>query len=144
MYGNSPEAKIQNDKHYRMRYLLLSLMLLLSCEKEEKYLEIYYMGQNVLTAMNIPCNMIRPHIYNMKDMKIYDERFVDDFASKYDELRDAKENESIDVRIKIFYHHGANTDTICMGEYFTIFVNGQQKEDSPELLKLVKDKIYKK
>ena len=126
-----------------MKYLLLTLVLF-SCSKEDRSLEIYYMKHNSMTAMRIPCHMIGSKSIDAKNIKIDNEQFLDEFASLYNRLEEAKETRSLNARIKIIYRHDMRSDTICMGEYFTIEVNGQQKEDSPELLKLIKDKIYKK
>ncbi|MHA3789521.1 hypothetical protein ACX0HA_15020 [Flavobacterium hauense] len=101
------------------------------------------MKENALTSFSIPCDIVKPKIYGTKSMHIQDEKFIKKFMILYHELKDSEETRSIDTRIRIVYHHGDITDTICMGEHFTIFVNGQIKEDSPELLKLIKDKIYR-
>ena len=125
-----------------MKYLLITLFFLFSCDKEQEYLEVYYMKQNSLTAINIPCDMVKPDYYGIKYMKIQDKKFIEQFKVSYLQLKDTKKVRRIDTRIRIIYHKGNKMDTICMGEYFTIFVNGELKEDSPKLLKLIKDRIY--
>lgn len=129
-----------------MKQLLAMIMmsLLLSCKNEDKHIDIYYMPEGVLTAMNIDCRWVRLSQYNVKNTTISDEEFVEEFDTYYSELNESDGVYLPDVRIRIFYHHGKETDTICLGEHFGTMVNGQQREDSPKLLKLIKDRIYKK
>ena len=95
--------------------------------------------------MNIPCHMLVENgSVHIEKVYIDDTRFTEDFSLLYNELQETEKSNSIDTRIRILYHHGTQTDTICMGEHFGIMVNGQQKEDSSKLLKLIKDQIYKK
>lgn len=135
---------INIELNTKMKYLLLLLICILfsSCQQEERYLEIYYMKRG-FTAFNIPCNLVNPPSYGTKNVKILDSEFINEFESLYNKLKNSNEIPAIDTRMRIIYHHGVNIDTICMGENFTILVNGQLKEDSPELLKLIKEKIYK-
>tara|TARA_B100001105_G_C22223182_1_gene370587 strand:+ start:302 stop:610 length:309 start_codon:yes stop_codon:yes gene_type:complete len=102
------------------------------------------MPQGVLTAINIDCRWVRLSQYHVKNTTISNEDFVGEFNTYYSELNESDGIYPPNVRIRIFYHHGKEPDTICMGEYFGTMVNGQQKEDSPKLLKLIKDRIYKK
>lgn len=97
------------------------------------------------SAVRIDCRWVQSSMYqNVKNIIIRDEDFNSEFDTYHSELNESDGIYPPDVRIRILYHHGRETDTICMGEYFGIMVNGQQKEDSPKLLKLIKDRIYKK
>ncbi|MGQ2982773.1 hypothetical protein [Flavobacterium sp.] len=98
-----------------------------------------------MTAMSIPCHALMENgSVSVEKVVIDDIGFTEEFSLLYNNLQEPEKNNTIDTRIRILYHHGAQSDTICMGEYFGIMVNGQQKEDSPKLLKLIKDRIYKK
>jgi len=102
------------------------------------------MKENSLTSFSTPCFMVNPPSNGSQKVEIADEEFVQNFALLFNKLKDSKETRGINTRIRILYHHGVETDTICMGSYFTIFVNGQLKEDSPAFLKYIKDRIYRK
>jgi len=128
-----------------MKYLLLVVVLFVSCKKADKSLEACYMQEGTLTIADIPCDALEK---NSLHRKVYyfetdNDDFMEKFASSYDKLQVKEKPEGFDVRIRLFYHHGKETDTICMGSFFGIAVNGREMEDSPELLTLVKGKIYK-
>ena len=126
--------------------IFIALLLSFSCNKkqeENRHIDIYYLGKNISYTFNIPCHMIQqPSLPGVKYVTINDKEFMENFNLHFNTLKEPKEIYPLDARIKIIYYHNTQIDTICMGEYFSISVNGKPKQDSPQLLKLIKDKIY--
>lgn len=126
------------------------LLLLCSCFNANKksdidYVEIYYLQENMRYPMRIDCAWFHSELFNdkRKYVKIQDEQFIEKFDVLYQKLNGSKGIYKVDTRIQVVIHSDKKTDTICMGEHFSTSVNGERKKDSPELLKLIKESIYK-
>ena len=49
----------------------------------------------------------------------------------------------VDARIKCFIEYGNNkTDTLCLGEFFGILLNGERMQDDSLLFRIIKSSIY--
>lgn len=130
--------------------VFLGLILLTGCLKnkneksnQNQYLEVFFLNEGTHSPMQINCHALQGSILDVKYKKIEDQEIFNRFNDEYKKLVDAKEQRDIDVRIQVVYHNGKIIDTICMGAYFDIKVNGVNKEDSKRLLNTIKDEIYK-
>ncbi|THD30372.1 MAG: hypothetical protein DI588_16550 [Flavobacterium johnsoniae] len=122
------------------------LICLISCLKktsQDQYLEVFFLKEGLRSPMAINCNALQGSILDVNYKKIEDKKVFETFKEELKKLVNAKEQRDIDVRIQVVYHDKKIVDTICMGAYFDIKVNGINKEDSKKLLKTIKDEIYK-
>lgn len=111
--------------------------------KNNQYLEVFFLKEGLRFPMSINCSALQGSILDVKHKKIEDKETFKIFKEEYKKLVDSNEQRDIDVRIQVVYHDEKIIDTICMGAFFDIKVNGVNKEDSKTLLKIIKDEIYK-
>lgn len=130
--------------------IFISTIFLLGCFKSKneevnknQYLEVFYLKEGMRSPMSINCSALQGSILDVKYKKIEDKETFKIFKEEYKKLVDSKEQRDIDVRIQVVYHDEKIIDTICMGAFFDIKINGVNKEDSKKLLKKIKDEIYK-
>ena len=114
--------------------------------KSDKYLEVFYMKEGLRYPMQLNCSVLHGELLKNKVMykKIEDIVLLDKFTNEFNKLKTSKEQRDIDVRIQVIYHNKKAIDTICMGDYFDIQVNGINKDDSKSFLKMIKDETYYK
>lgn len=130
--------------------IFISTIFLLGCFKSKneevnknQYLEVFYLKEGMRSPMSINYSALQGSILDVKYKKIEDKETFKIFKEEYKKLVDSKEQRDIDVRIQVVYHDEKIIDTICMGAFFDIKINGVNKEDSKKLLKKIKDEIYK-
>jgi phage-related protein len=107
-------------------------------------LDVYYIREGVNYPISITCESIRDKGFEeiTEQRIISDKEFISKFKNHLKELESTQENKSFDVKIQIITKLESNSDTICIGlENLTI--NGDCKENSEELIKMVRNKIYK-
>ncbi|OAE90496.1 hypothetical protein [Flavobacterium psychrophilum] len=109
-----------------------------------EYLEVYYFKGSLRFPMQLNCNALHSKMFKEKVeyKKIEDDDYLKKFFIEFKKLKTVKEQTDIDVRMQIIYHTDKTIDTICMGEYFDVKVNGINKQDSKSFLNLIKNKIY--
>lgn len=114
--------------------------------KSDKYLEVFYMKEGLRYPMQLNCSVLHGELLKNKVRykKIEDIVLLDKFTNEFNKLKTSKEQRDIDVRIQVIYHNKKAIDTICMGDYFDIQVNGINKDDSKSFLKMIKDETYYK
>lgn len=140
----------------KMKYILIIILslILINCKKvtpnsnskdNNYYVEFHYYNQDTHFPMRLACGSLKSDNPNngRNYKKLYDKEFVTKLVSYYSNLKNTKE-ERFDARIQFLVHLPTKVDTICMGEYFGIVVNGTTKEDSEEFINFVKKEIYKK
>ena len=138
-----------------MKYKLIILIILLfSCnntkikkvnKNQDYFIEFFYHDQGVKYPMRYTCGKLKSGNINSKPnyKKIKNKEYVQKIISYYSNLENNNE-ERFDARIHFLVHHEKKVDTICMGEYFGIVVNGVTKVDSKEFIDFIKEEIYKK
>lgn len=135
-------------------YLILLFLIVFSCNNtsvknkninQDYYIEFFYHNQEAKYPMRFTCGELKSGNVNSKPnyKKIEDKKIVEKIVSYYSNLKNAKEDR-FDARIHFLVHTGKKVDTICMGEYFGIVVNGVTKEDSDVFLNFIKKEIYNK
>jgi len=140
----------KNSINMKIISIFVSTILLFGCLKKnneeidsKQYLEVYFLKEGIRTPMSLNCNALQGELMEVKYKKIDDKKIFKKFQNEYQKLNDSKEQRDIDVRIQVIYHDSKISDTICMGEHFDIKVNGVNKQDSKDLLRIIKDEIYK-
>lgn len=136
------------------KYVLIIIvsLILINCKKitsndnfkdNNCYVEFHYYNQGTHFPMRLACGTLKSGNPNngRNYKKLYDKIFVNKLVSYYSNLKNAKE-ERFDARIQFLVHLPNKVDTICMGEYFGIVINGTTKEDSEEFINFVKKEIY--
>jgi hypothetical protein len=135
---------------------LIILALFFNCKNEnipvnqsgehDNYLEIFYLQGEKLYPFRITCNMIRGEIFKKDrlELKIDDQKFVNQFLSLYRKYKASTETDDHDTRIQVLVHQGIKVDTLCMGGHYDTSINGKRMEDLPKLLKLIKDRLNQK
>lgn len=135
---------------------LIILTLLLNCNNErfiskerkinENYLEIFYLKSEKLYPFTITCDMIRGEMFKKDriELKVVEQKFVNKFLILYKKYKPSNKKANHDARIQVLIHRGKKVDVLCLGSHFGTSVNGKRMEDSPEILKLIKDKLQEK
>ena len=146
---------MKNFKKMNYTLILISIFTILSnCKRTSLntnsddinyYAEFHYYNQDANYPMRFTCGSLKSNNPNngRNYKKISDKVFMDKLVSYYTSLENSKD-ERFDARIQFLVHLPNKVDTICMGEYFGIVVNGVPKEDSEEFVNFVKNEIYKK
>ena len=128
--------------------LFLVSIFLINCKhtesrNPENYIEIYALRPGILYPFSINCNMIRGELFKegRRYQKITDAKFMSKFLLLYNNYEPIDKLNGDDNRIQVLIHRKNKVDTLCLGENFFTHINGKRMKDSPELLKLIKDKI---
>ena len=110
----------------------------------EQVLDVYYIRKGVNYPITITCESIRDKGFEgiTEQRIISDKEFISNFKSKLAELRTSKESKSFDVKIQIISNFESKSDTICIG-LESLTINSECKENSSELIKFVRNEIYK-
>ncbi|MBN7811559.1 hypothetical protein J0A68_11400 [Algoriphagus sp. H41] len=128
----------------QLKALMLLAFLLIGREKvdEIERVKIAYLPEYSCFNVPVTCSSLE-WVSGFNKEKIADDRRFTRLIS--DELKKLKPKEGRqypDFRIKLMIKYQDRVDTLCMGEFFDVTLNGQAMEDSPELLAIVKRRIY--
>lgn len=132
---------------------LLNCSLFIGCNQLDKkntdsenlFIEVYYLKAGMHFPMSLGCNSLNSPLLSkdIKYKKLNSMDLLEQFDKEFNVLQKEEYQKDVDSRIKVLYHHNKRVDTICMGEIHFIAVNGELKKDSPKLLQLIKNEIYK-
>ncbi|SHH88155.1 hypothetical protein [Flavobacterium defluvii] len=132
-------------------FLAIIIFSVLNCNVKNEtskagnqYLEFFYFKDNKLFPFRLNCKSIRSEMFrdDIKYKRIEDVKYIERFTKEYENLKTEEKQSEIDVRMQIIFHNGKITDTICMGSYFGIKINGVKKKDSKSFLNLIQEKMY--
>ena len=131
-----------------MKYILISItFFFINCNgnKKEESLEVYYIRDGVNYPMDINCEAIRDKGFDdiRETMLIKDSEFISKFKILCKELKPSQSNKNFDVKIQAITHFEGKSDTICIGAFNQIAINGENQNDSKELTLLIKNEIGK-
>jgi hypothetical protein len=128
--------------------LILGVFLLVcfSCQDQNRaidYLDVYFLPEGTTTQIPIHCDMLygdwKPKLVHRK---IENSKILKQFEDYYNSYLENKEEKTQDLRIRcMIYLKNGRVDTLCLGEYFDTFLNGQRMNDSNELLNLLKKEL---
>lgn len=92
----------------------------------------------------ITCSSIEYDLLGVERKKVSENDFLQKVEREVEKLveSDKLATKSVDVRIKSFLDYGDKTDTLCLGEFSGVILNGQLMEDNATLLELFKSNIY--
>ena len=127
--------------------VILAIGILSSCNYNKSninYLDVHYVEEGITSQVPYDCSMLigkwNPDI--LFHTEITDQDFLNEFEALYERYEFSNEGNAYDIRIKILIHKNNKiVDTLCMGENFDTFLNSKRVKDSPELLKLLKEKL---
>lgn len=132
-----------------MKYaIILVLLACISCnefKKNEDYLEICYIRGGVSYPITITCESFRDNGFKeIRENKIIKEQeFISKFKTLYQALKLSKVNNAFDVKIQVVTHFESKKDTLCIG-LGDLSLNGENKDNSKELIALLMKEVYKK
>jgi hypothetical protein len=103
-------------------------------------LKISFIQKGLKSPMTISCAVLNSNEFDKsKHFKfINDNGIINEFEELCSKLSINDEQNDIDVRIKIIYSHDYKNDTICMGEFFNISVNGVVMKENKEFHDYIK------
>ncbi len=126
---------------------LLCCLLLSFCSSEKhknnnqrENIEVVFIQRGVQTPITIYCSMIETEWFEkaIHYKQIDDTNTLDKFKQIFLSLSKSTEQIDIDSRIRIIYSHDVIKDTICMGEFFGISINGIRMNESEDFHAYVK------
>jgi hypothetical protein len=133
-----------------MKYIVIYIAIFfISCtenKKNEESLEVYYIRDGVNYPIDINCEAIRDKGFDeIREVKLIKEaEFISKFKILYKELKPSPSNKLFNVKMQVITHFEGQSDTICIGDFNQIAINGENKNDSKELKLLIKNEIGKK
>lgn len=106
-------------------------------------LEINFIQKGLNSPTLISCAFMNTDSFKKSKhhKSINDTTIIKNFKNLYAELSASKIQHDIDVRIQIIYSNDKKRDTICMGEFFNITVNGVNMNDSKDFHSYIKEII---
>lgn len=135
----------QNNKKYLICFLILAMFSCNSSSKQNiEQVRVKYGPEETTVMVPVTCESI-DYIFPdnlLKQKIISNKNFLQKLNEELSDLEQASEERNVDIRIKLLIDYPQKTDTLCLGEFFNIVLNGEQMEDKPELLNLVKSEVY--
>ena len=128
-----------------LKLLFVAMVFIVSCSSNDKLMEmaIYHTPQEVTANYAISCVTFDGEFESIiQSKKISDQETLQQFDNLIDGLSNGKETDVEDIRIKVLLRYFDRTDTLCFGEFFGVFLNGNEMTDNPELLLTIKEMIY--
>jgi len=131
-----------------MKYIIviLTTILFMNCNetiKNVESIEVYYIRDGVNYPIDINCEAIRDKGFDeiREELLINDPDFISKFKIQYRKLRPSNSNKTFNVKMQAITHFNDKSDTICIGTFNQISINGKNANDSKELMLLIKDKM---
>lgn len=128
--------------------LLIFCLLFTSCESGKNIgaVRVHYLPKDlhVITAIDEYPKMLE-YSELIKDTLIKDNSFLNEFSLKVKNLKPASNKHHCDIRINcVFKHNGDDSlHHLSLGESGCTLLDGQLMQDDPELIKMIKDIVYK-
>jgi len=109
-----------------------------------EFLEVDYLPPLATFSFVYDCDGLVKNLHNKNYIIINDKKFLNQFRINFLELS-PKLNDTLvrDFRVKLLYTHEKKTDTICMGIFNGIVVNGQLMNEDENFTRLVADFVNK-
>ena len=133
-----------------MKYIIVVFIaiFLMNCNgaiKNKESIEVYYIRDGVNYPIDINCEAIRDKGFDeiREELLINDPDFISKFKIQYRKLRPSNSNKTFNVKMQVITHFDKKSDTICIGKFNQISINGKNANDSNELILLIKNKISK-
>ena len=128
--------------------ILICLFVFCSNKKTEQKsfnesLECAFLQSGLRSPANISCDYLNSSDFKKyKHIKLIDnQKTLDEFKKKLKNLSSNKVQDNVDVRIQIIFSYHSKKDTICMGEYSGISINGSLMNDSKKFHNFIKEII---
>ncbi|WP_281987692.1 hypothetical protein [Aquimarina aggregata] len=130
------------------RLLYILFFLFISCDNTSKIklIDIYYLPNDTTTQTPVDCSSLygdwKPELQNHKINKNKTLKNIEYLLTHLNNEVEESKNLSQDVRIRCMIHFkNKKTDTLCLGESFDTYLNGQKVQDVPELFSLLKKEL---
>lgn len=138
--------KIKGIKLILANLFLLWFFSSCSNEKGIQEVRIVYAPENININVPATCSDFEFELIDVKRKRISEKGFlrkVDDALGKLKmDLENDFSTKSVDVRIRCFVDYKEKTDTLCLGEYEGVILNGELMNDNQVLLDLLKSNLY--
>lgn len=142
-----------NMKNTRLGFTWIILFLLIltnfSCKeniKEEsvEFLEIDYLPPLATFSFVYDCEGLFKSLHDENYILVDDQKYLNQFKIYFSKLT-PKNNDTLrrDFRVKLIYHQKDHSDTICMGIFNGIVVNGQLMNEDENFTRFVSDFVNK-
>ncbi len=125
-------------------YLLVMMISLISCDSGTiDFIKVYYRVPGILTPYPAFCvDYLFIEDNNIREKEINDHTFLKAFEAHLNTLKPIHKNPTVDSRVFMFIHYkDGSIDTLCIGEYMGICVNGTVMEENKEFHQLIMDEI---
>ncbi|WP_017732421.1 hypothetical protein [Nafulsella turpanensis] len=134
----------QNKKKYLLYILVLAMLSCKSSKEDIEQVRVKFGPEETTVMVPVTCESI-DYIFPdslLKQKTITDKRFLEKLGKELSSLEQASEERNVDIRMKLLIDYPKKTDTLCLGEFFNVVLNGKLMDDNPELLNLVKSEVY--
>lgn len=129
-----------------LRILAIFFLLLARNESNEEKIEdirIVYLPERSTVMVPVTCSTLEEVFDLRKEKVIVNARTIRSISDEIEKLTPQDTLHSMDVRMKLMIKYQGRVDTLCMGAFFGVMLNGELMEDNRQLLDIVKRKIYK-
>ncbi len=130
------------------KLLYILFLLFISCDNTSsiKFIDIYYLPNDMTTQTPMSCDLLDEGgdelLQNHKIDKNKILQNIEGLLIRLNNKVEENKNLSQDVRIRCVIHFkNGETDTLCLGESFDTYLNGQKVQDVPELSNLIKKEL---
>ena len=129
---------------------VISIVFMNGCmEKDSNIdnLEVFYLPEGTTTDIPIECNHLYPSMFefDLLQKTFVKQSILKKFKDRLLNLTISEDKPDMDIRIRIMINYAnKKVDTLCLGEYFGTYLNGKRMIDDQELLRMVKNEIYRR
>lgn len=130
--------------------ILFVCLLLISCTSSSKneieLVRIFYLPEGLHTVIAIQdCDEIFQYREVLRDTIIKEKQMIEELYGKCENLKAAEDSMGhVDLRIRCtFKYKDGSKKVLCTGAYGNVVYEGVRMQDDPELLKMIKDIVYK-
>lgn len=122
---------------------ILLLLMFISCKERQNKLDFKFIQSGVNVPFTVSCSVLNSDEFFKRkhSLSIDDVNIIEEFEKHLKLLSIDSLQSDIDVRIQVVFSHDKVKDTICMGEFFNISINGVKMKDSKEFHSFVKKMI---
>jgi len=130
-----------------MVFSIAVIILHSSCSSTSvKNARFLYGSDEATVIVPITCSSIEYNLVEVKRKDVKNKAFLNALETEMGKLQPYEKDglpRDVDVRIKLVVDYKDDaSDTLCLGGFYGTILNGNLMEDNPQLLDLIKSKIY--
>ena len=125
-----------------IKYTLLSVLLalMLSCvHREDNYssVRVFYLPVEISTTNNMDCERILGLKGYLLDTILYNKNFIRNIQKHIESTNTFNENDSKDIRLKVYLKKGCQYDTLCVSTGYDMYFNGNYIGKNEQIFNLL-------